>query len=115
FNADGTVISDSADVSHGEYDQTRDGGPLTVTYLPGNPQIHRAGVVNKSGFDATLAEWSVGGSLAFLTLGGLLLRTEMVARRSRRLLQNGQAVMGIVTERKEKTSQGKYGPMTTYT
>lgn len=115
FQAEGSVISDSADVSHWDYDQTRDGGPLTITYLPGNPKIHRVGLVNRRGFDVTVAGWAVGGSVAFLLLGGLLLRTETLARRAKSLLQNGQAVVGAVTERREKTTQGKSGPLTTYT
>lgn len=115
FQAEGTVISDSADVSHLEYEQTRDGGPLTITYLPGNPQIHRVGTVNRRGFDVTIAGWAVGGSLAFLLLGGLIARAEILTWGARRLLQNGQAVTGVVTERKIKTYQGQSGTRTIYT
>lgn len=115
FEAEGEVISDSAVVSHLEYQQTRDSGPLTITYLPGNPHVHRVGTVNRAGFEVTLAGWLVGGTLTFLLLGGLLAKAEMLFRRTRRLLRDGQAVIGVVTERKEKTYQGKYGPQTTYT
>ena len=115
FEAEGDVISDSADVSHWEYQQTTDGGPLTITYLPGNPKIHRVGTVNRRGFDVSVAGWVVGGTLAFLLLGGLLARMETFYRRARHLLRDGRAVGGVVTERKAKTAQGKYGPLTTYT
>lgn len=72
FSALGEDFTDTVEVEKGDWDRLHDQGPIRVTYLPDDPEIHRV-----EGQDAEFSVWKllmclVGGGL-MLYVGRLLL------------------------------------------
>ena len=68
FQAEEAAIQSRASVSRSQYDASRLGGPLLVTYLPANPSVNRAGIVDAARIRR--AQW---GWLFLCFLFGILI------------------------------------------
>jgi hypothetical protein len=99
FMTDKGMVSDDEEVSHQDYSDTSDGTPLTVTYLPENPDTHRVGIVDDRYIQRSVKDWLIGGSITALVLGLFVFFTEKNFRNHRALLENGIAVTGRITNR----------------
>jgi len=53
FRADGRQMGDISKIPEYVYDSLREGGSVSITYLPGNPAEHMVGIVDESRVDST--------------------------------------------------------------
>ena len=106
---------DSIPVSLDEYEATRIPSPLTVTFLPADPTIHRVGVVDQVRMNQELSqwEWAIGLTSTFFAM-----YWAFVERRYRWrifLLRHGIAVPATVTSTEaRRISKSSYWVLYTY-
>ncbi len=87
----------TVEVDQSRYHALRMGAFLPVTYLPGNPHIHRVGVVRGIEVAWNLLNTMLLISLAFLVLYDVLLAYERIARSQLRLVRTGVECIGVIS------------------
>lgn len=99
FDGDGTWVDGDKSVGRDEYEDTRPGEPIEVTFLPSRPETHRLGTVTQARIQKRQGGWLWGGLAAFAFFGLLLAGVEATFRRHLTLLRDGSVAAGTVTDR----------------
>jgi len=99
FQAEGATVRGNDSIPETYYEATRIGDPQRVTYLPGNPQVERAGEVTPERVEAAKPPFELALAVVFLAFGVLVVSSEYTIRTHRRLLQCGIPTVGDIVDR----------------
>jgi len=112
FDGDGIWVNGDESVGEDEYNDTRPGEVIPVTFLPSYPQIYEIGTMTEERIQARQGVWLWGEGAAFAFFSLWVLGMESTFRRHLSLLRNGTVTLGVVTNRSTRPPQGP--PQVTY-
>jgi hypothetical protein len=101
FHVGGDYVAGRKRVSRAEYEATSIGDTRTVTYLPEDPEDYRVGEVDEERIAEQRDRWLTGTLIGAVLVGGMVALYEWDVQKHLRLLREGIAVVGRVTEAKE--------------
>jgi|GEM_PF-5964094 len=96
FSADGRQMGDVSKIPEYIYDSLREGGPVSITYLPGNPAEHMVGIVDESRIDSTKRMYASLAVLFSVPLVLLIVGMGGLTWYEWNALANFKAVGGVV-------------------